>query len=183
MTEQKGFWQQYFVALTNSSSTVMLKYLFHVPSRHSGNTSEGRTESHRWNTFNFFFFLSQSANLKCCPHIMQSFFSLWLYKCKNNTYFPSCILMWLLAHSYPFGICLSIVLLKKRNLLLSHDGTVNIASRSLSHTHTNTINFKLLKKITLKTLSPSEQIVVCRLSTLAGAVHNDEIWKTKSKPI
>lgn len=58
VTEQKEFWRQYFVALTNSSSTVMLKYLFHVPSLHSGSTSEERTESLRWNTFEFapFFF-------------------------------------------------------------------------------------------------------------------------------
>lgn len=62
VTEQKGFWQQYFVALTNSSSTVMLKYLFHVPSLHYGNTSEGRTESHRWNTFKFTPFFSFSVH-------------------------------------------------------------------------------------------------------------------------
>lgn len=78
VTEQKGFWQQYFVALTNSGSTVMLKYLFHVPSLHSGNTSEGRTESHRWNTFKFTSFFSlHSTNLKCSPHIMQGFFLLF----------------------------------------------------------------------------------------------------------
>lgn len=53
VTEQKEFWRQYFVTLTNSSSTVMLKHLFHAPSLPSGNTSEGRTESHRWNTFEF----------------------------------------------------------------------------------------------------------------------------------
>lgn len=66
VTEQKEFWRQYFVALTNSSSTVMLKYLFHVPSLHSGNTSEGRKDWIHSNSL-FFFLLS--------PLISKYFFS------------------------------------------------------------------------------------------------------------
>lgn len=78
VTEQKEFWRQYFVALTNSSSTVMLKYLFHVPSLRSGSTSEERTDGIHSNLLLFSF---KSTNLKWYPHIMQFFLlPLWLQR-------------------------------------------------------------------------------------------------------
>lgn len=73
VTEQKEFWRQYFVALTNSSSTVMLKYLFPVPSLHSGNISEGRKDWIHSNSLLFFSF--KSTNLKWYPYIIQGFFA------------------------------------------------------------------------------------------------------------
>lgn len=76
VTEQTGFWQQCFVALSNSRFTVVHKYLFHVPSSHPGNTSEGGAEKlqreEHSNSLPLDFF--QSTYLKCQPNKRLRFF-------------------------------------------------------------------------------------------------------------